>query len=527
MKERTFVKKNLYYDSFSLMRISAEVKLVARIKQAMVCMGTDLNKEFLRTVGLMTPEAEAASTNDLVIAVQAESEEAASEGVKRAEDLLKQKEGSKVSVGAYRPRTVESAVRRFPAANLALISLPGQFVLREAETALRMGLHLMIFSDNVPMEDELKLKRMGKKEGLLVMGPDCGTAIIHGTPLGFANSVRRGSVGIVGASGTGIQEVSVILSKAGAGVSQAIGTGGRDLSEAIGGITTRMAFEALSRDAETEVIVLIAKSYDERVASEVLASLKRSKKPAVVHLMGSSSVLVEEMGLEAGETLEDTALKAAVHVIPKIDRSFLLSEGEIIGVVESETKGISPCQRFVRGLFGGGSYCVESLSILKQAIGRVYSNVHGPFDHDSLLPDPRKSIEHSLLDLGDDVFTRGRAHPMIDPRIRIDRLCKEAEDPEVAVILLDIVLGYGAHPDMAGALLPAITEAKAVFDKRGGYLSVIVNLCGTQDDPQNFTEQEEKLRCAGLAVVQTNALASRLAMGILKKHKELKGVDGT
>ena len=509
------------------MRISAEVKLVAGIKQAMVCMGTDLNKEFLRTVGLMTLEAETASTSDLVIAVQAESEEAASEGVKRAEDLLKQKEGGKVGFGVYRPRTIASAARRFPAANLALISLPGQFVFREAETALRMGLHLMIFSDNVPMEDELKLKRMGEKEGLLVMGPDCGTAIIRGTPLGFANAVRPGSVGIVGASGTGMQEVSVILSKAGAGVSQAIGTGGRDLSEAIGGITTRMAIDALGRDANTEVIILIAKSYDERIASEVLGLLKKSKKPVVVHLMGSSSVLVEEMGLEAGETLEDTALKAAAHVVPEVDRSFLLSEDQIISVVESETKGISPCQRFVRGLFGGGSYCVESLSILQQATGGLYSNVHGPLDHDRLLPDPRRSLEHSLVDLGDDVFTRGRAHPMIDPMIRIDRLCKEAEDPEVAIILLDIILGYGAHPDMAGALLPAITEAKAVFDKRGGYLSVIVNLCGTQDDPQNFTEQEEKLRSAGLVVVQTNAQASRLAGEIYKRHKKLKGVEWT
>jgi succinyl-CoA synthetase alpha subunit len=508
MDKRILIKKNLYFDSFSLMKISAELKKISGIREAMVCMGTDLNKEFLKNVNLMTPDAEVATVNDLIIAVKGEDEQVVSEGMRKAEELLSQKE--RIKVGTYRPRTLEVALRKFPEANLVLISIPGNYVKKEAMVALKKGLHVMIFSDNVPIEDEIELKKIGRQEGLLVMGPDCGTAIINGTPLGFANVVRKGPVGIVGASGTGIQELSVILTKAGAGISQAIGTGGRDLSQAVGGIMTKMAIETLVLDSETKVIILLAKAFDRRTVSEISDLLKKLGKPAIVHLIGETPKMIGEMGFE---TLEDTAFKALAHLTMEIKKDFLPTQNELARIVESETRSLLSSQKYLRGLFSGGSFCAETVAIFGQMVGKIYSNI--PLANAKPLPDLGKSVQNTALDLGDDFFTQGRVHPMIDPRIRIERLYKEAEDPETAVVLLDIVLGYGANSDMAGSLLPAITEAKRIFKDRGGYLSVIVNLCGTEDDPQNLREQEGKLKEAGVVVLQTNALASRVAVQIL------------
>jgi FdrA protein len=518
MNIRVVIKRSFYFDSFSLMKISSEVRKIAGVQEAMVCMGTDLNKEFLRASKLLTPEAEAATVNDLIIALNGEDEQSAAKGANKAEELLQQRGGMRSGGKSFWPRSLENAQRRFPEANLVLISIPGRYVRREAEFALNKGLHVMIFSDNVPIEDEVELKRLGQNKGLFVMGPDCGTAIINGTPLGFANAVRRGPVGIIGASGTGIQELSVILHKIGIGVGQAIGTGGRDLSREVGGITTRMAIDALAGDPEVQIIVLLAKGFDKETGADVLTLLKRSGKPTLVNLMGWSTELIEAAGLEAGLTLEDTAFRTAAKLKREMNKGFLPTQDELALTITSEATALSSPQKYLRGLFSGGSLCAETVAVFSQMMGKVYSNIHHVGAE--LLSDLERSIEHTVIDLGDDYFTRGRVHPMIDPRIRIERLLKEAEDREVGVILIDIILGFGSAPDMAGSLLPAIVEAKRIFKSRGGYLSVVVNLCGTEEDPQNLEEQKKKLLEAGVVVVPTNALAARVAAGILMQRTQ-------
>jgi succinyl-CoA synthetase alpha subunit len=521
MNSKVVVRRNFYFDSFSLMKISSELKKVAGIREAMVCMGTDLNKAFLRSVGLLGIEAELATINDLIIAVNGENEEAATEGMKKAEGLLLQKVRLRGGTKVFRPRTLENALKRFPEANLILMSIPGNYVRREAEIAIKKGLHVLIFSDNVPIKDEIELKKLGQKEGLLVMGPDCGTAIIHGTALGFANAVRKGPIGIIGASGTGIQELSVILDKLGVGISQAIGTGGRDLLQEVGGITTQMAIEAMNRDPETKVIVFLAKAFDKQIGEEILHLLKRTGKPAIVNLMGGPMDLIESVGLEGGSTLEETAFKAALKVSKEIKKETFITEQDLTKIVESETRHLSSSQKYLRALFSGGSLCVEAVSIFSQVVRkRIYTNIH--HKDAEPLPDLEKSIEHTMIDLGDDFFTRGRAHPMIDPRIRIERLLKEAEDPEIAVVLLDIILGYGSSSDMAGSLLPAIIRAREMSESRGGYLPVVVNLCGTEEDPQNLEEQKGKLSEVGVVVLPTNALATRVAAQILIHQNQIR-----
>ena len=519
MNIRVVIKTSFYFDSFSLMKISSEVRKIAGVREAMVCMGTDLNKEFLKVSKLLTPEAEAATANDLIIALNGEDEQSAEKGIKKTEELLQQRGGTRPGGKSFWPRTLETAQRRFPEANLVLLSIPGRYVRREAEFALNKGLHVMIFSDNVPVEDEVELKKLGQNKGLFVMGPDCGTAIINGTPLGFANAVRRGPVGIIGASGTGIQEVSVILHKIGIGVGQAIGTGGRDLSREVGGITTKMAIDALARDPEVQIIVLLAKTFDIETGEDVFAILRRSRKPALVNLMGWPTELVKTSGLEAALTLEDTAFRTAAILEREMNKGFLPTQDELAVTIRSEATALSSRQKYLRGLFSGGTLCAETVTVFSQMLGKVYSNIHHAAS--VLLPDPERSIDHTVIDLGDDYFTRGRVHPMIDPRIRIERFLKEAEDPEVGVILIDIILGFGSAPDMAGNLLPAIVEAKRIVRSRGGYLSVVVNLCGTEDDPQNLEEQRRKLVEGGAVVLPTNALATRVAAGILTQRAQM------
>src|SRR5690606_14776291 len=125
---------------------------------------------------------------------------------------------------------------------------PGVYAAFEAFRALENNLNVMMFSDNVTVEDEIKLKDLAVKKDLLMMGPDCGTAIINGVGLCFANKIKRGPIGLVAASGTGLQEVTVLIDQFGGGISQAIGVGGRDLSKDVMGRMTLHAINALNAD---------------------------------------------------------------------------------------------------------------------------------------------------------------------------------------------------------------------------------------------------------------------------------------
>ncbi|ABW18418.1 acyl-CoA synthetase FdrA [Alkaliphilus oremlandii] len=510
------VRKNTYYDSVALMLISKEVSKMPDIIEVLVGMGTDLNKELAENLGLANDAVKELGVNDFFISVLMKNEDAFQSVIDKVNELLNQKKES--LSGEYNPPTFDSAVKLAPDSNLVLISLPGAYAFGEAKKALERGMHVMLFSDNVSVEEEKTLKELGKEMGLLVMGPDCGTAIINNVPLAFANVIKKGSIGIVGASGTGTQEVSVIIDKLGGGVSQVIGTGGRDLSKDIGGIMMMESIKALSQDPETKVIVLISKPPAAEIAEKVLALAKESGKPFVVDFIGGDPNTIEQYGGIPGYTLEDTAYKAVAlskGEEPKDMLGFNKSEEEIEAMIEKEIGKLQPEQKYLRGIYTGGTLCDEAMKLLFDELNGIYSNI--PLKPEFLLKDIHQSQEHTCIDLGDDMFTVGKAHPMIDPSERLKRLMKEAKDESVAVILMDFVLGYGAHSDPVGEMLPAIEDAQKILKERGKEIIWVASICGTEGDPQNLEEQGKKLMDAGFLLMPSNAQAVRLVSRILRK----------
>jgi FdrA protein len=425
-----------------------------------VGMATPLNLELLADQGFSVDEA---GPNDLVIAIRARDEAAADAAVAAVDRELAAKGEPPAASGERRAaRSLRSAAG---AANLAFLSIPGEHVAHEAAAALEAGLHVFCFSDGVSVEVEAALKRRAVERGLLFMGADCGTAILDGVALGFANAVERGPVGIVGASGTGIQEVSCLLDAAGIGISHAIGVGGRDLSAPVGGLMMRRGLELLAADDDTRVIVAISKPPDPAVAAAIETAAAATGKPVVLAFLAEdSSRSAGGESLERVATLEAGAARAAE-----------LAGGALPAFDETFRRPSSPGR--VVGLYSGGTLCAEAEAIVGGG---------------------------EFTDFGADEFTRGRAHPMIDPSLRLDRLAAAARDPAVSAVLLDVVLGYGAHPDPAGELAPAI---------EGADRHVIVALCGSAGDPQGLDAQRERLEAAGAVVTRSNAHAARLARG--------------
>ncbi|MFQ5692516.1 MAG: acyl-CoA synthetase FdrA, partial [Nitrospinota bacterium] len=479
----------------------------------------EANLDNLRSAGFDPAASGAGSPNDLILAARAETEEAAEGALDAMEEMLSAVQtvgGSEA--GEVRPRTLRSALRRRPGANFCLISVPGPFVRREAEAALEAGLHCMIFSDNVPIEDEVRLKALADERGLLVLGPDCGTAIIGGRALAFANVVSAGPVGIVGASGTGIQAVSVLVDRLGSGISHALGTGGRDLSRAVGGRSMLRGIGMLAEDESTKVIVLVSKPPDPGVMKRVLEAAAGTGKPAVGVFLGGDAEAVRELGVHPAADLEEAA-RAAVALAsgepPAGGAGGPAGDGGAWSRwIEEERDRLAPGQRFIRGLYSGGTLCDEAMLILRDAVGEIHSNV--PLEDGRGLDDPNRSVGHTVVDLGEDFFTRGRPHPMIDPGVRNDRILREAGDAEAAVLLLDVVLGFGAHEDPAGSAAEAVRAAREAAGKAGRGLSVVASVCGTEGDPQVLSAQEGVLREAGVRVFPSNARAARFAAALAR-----------
>lgn len=509
------MRKNDYRDSVLLMRISSKLEVLDGVRKAAVMMATENNKRLFKDAGLLTEEIKNARPNDLAIAVDAAKDEFAEEALSAVDGLLAEKI---VEPGEVVYKTLGSAMAFTPDADLVLISTPGAFAAREAKKALDAGKNVMIFSDGVPFEDEIELKLLAAGKGLLLMGPEAGTSIVGGVGLGFSNAVRRGSIGIVGAAGTGIQEVTCLISGE-SGISHAIGVGGRDLSQRVDGLGTISALEFLAKDENTEVVVLISKPPAASVSRKVLQTVKKIKKPSVVCFLGGSPSEISRAGATPAETLEDAAAKAVAIAWGKKPEEvkFTLPEREVKQIAEKEYSHLAYGQKYVRGLFSGGSLCDEAIVVLQELVGDICSNV--PLKPRLKLPSPHHSKRHTCVDMGTEDFTRERPHPMIDFKLRCERMLKEARKLDVAVILLDVVLGYGAHPDPAGELVRAIKEAKVVTEKTGGYLSVVASICGTSDDPQGLAEQEQKLRNAGVIVMASNAQATRMAALIASRGK--------
>lgn len=487
------VRTGAYHDSVVLMQLQRALVDLPGVLDAGAVMGTDANKDLLAQVGLLTPEAQQAQADDLVIVIKAESESAARDALGQVDALLAQRRSQVTQ--AFRPKSVESATKALPHAQWVLVSVPGRYAAGVAREALRLERHVFLYSDNVPLEEEIALKREAARKGLLVMGPDCGTALINGVGLGFANRVRRGPIGLVAASGTGLQAVTARIHQLGSGITHGIGTGGRDLSEAVGAITTLQALDVLARDPQTRVIVLISKPPAPAVAERVLAAARATEKPVVVNFIGYTPP-----GALGGNLMFATTLGEAAELAVRLAQETEATPGD-----EEAWPSFAEDQKYLRGLYSGGTLAYEALLLLRDMLPTVHANLH--LDGVAPLENPMTSVGHTVVDLGEDVFTVGRLHPMLDNDLRIRRLYQEADDPEVAVVLMDVVLGYGAHPDPASELAPAIAEARRQAAAAGRHLEVIVAVVGTDEDPQNLESQLAAFRNAGAWVTTDHVQA--------------------
>jgi FdrA protein len=479
------------------MQVSRQAEDLPGVEAAAAVAATPVNLELLARQGFAVDPA-GLGPSDLVLCVRAADDAAADQAMEQVDTLLAG--AGRVGAGggsgagpdggpAAAPRSLRAATRRDPDLNLAVLSVPGRHLHYEIAEALQAGLHVFCFSDGLDPATEAACKKVAAERGLLLMGPDCGTAILDGVGLGFANAVRRGPVGVVGASGTGIQEVTCLLDAAGVGISHAIGVGGRDLSPEVGGIMTLRALDLLAADDATERLVVISKPPDPQVARRVADAAATTGKPVILAFPGMTDPPPLPPGVGFAGSLEAAATWAT-------------------GIREdapADPPAVTPGA--IRGLFSGGTLCYEAMAVVAGVVGRVASNI--PLRPEWRLADPNRSEGHTFVDFGDDAMTEGRAHPMIDPGLRNERFRREAADPETGVVLLDVVLGYGAHPDPAGELAPLVERALA--DRRGG-LSVVVSLCGAAGDPQGLDGQAATLRAAGALVTRSSAQAARLAL---------------
>ncbi|MGI9436531.1 MAG: acyl-CoA synthetase FdrA [Geminicoccaceae bacterium] len=491
------IKPSFYMDSVALMRCSREIAAKDGIEDAALMMGTPANQRIMADAGVLGDEGRAAKAGDLVLAIRGRDRRAADNAMADALAFLDQPAKQHQAGEGWQPRTLRAGLEAMADANLALISVPGDYAAAEARKALNRGLHVMIFSDNVPIQQEIALKQQGKAAGLLVMGPDCGTAILGGVPLAFANRVPDGKIGIVGASGTGIQEICCQIAALGGGVTHAIGVGGRDLKAEVGGMSTLMALDMLDADPSTQHIVLVSKPPASTVASRIAARLAQSPKTITVCFLGSDGVELPPNACSA-PTLRDAARIAVGqnpiddHVVPPSDEDRPVGDR-----VE------------IRGLFAGGTLCAEAQVMMRRAGLRIVSNV--PISGGPAAGGDDRSV-HRLIDLGSDDYTKGRPHPMIDPSVRDQALADAFADPKVGVVLLDVVIGYGGHQDPAGHLAAFLQQQSAK-----GRL-IVASVTGTDADPQNRSAQIEKLKRVGVKIAPSNADAVVLAINGLKQR---------
>ena len=503
------VRRGFYLDSVALMRISASLSASEGVESASLMIGTPSNLAILDEAGLLTEEGRAAGPDDLVIAVRVETEQAFTAALAAAEAIL---EGSAEGTGgraATRFPGMRAACEALPGANLAIVSVPGPFAAREARRALARGLNVLVFSDNVPVKEEVALKREARERRQMVMGPDCGTAIIAGVPLAFANRVRRGEIGAIAASGTGLQELSVLVHRGGGGLSHGIGVGGRDLSDEVGGLGTFMALDALEADPDTRHIVIVSKPPGPRTEAALLSRLADCPKPVTLHLVGRDAADLPP-NTTLAPTLRDAA-RLALGVGPRGGDANAPHPAEPPRATSVPRPLPAARPGRIVGLYSGGTLCAEAQAILRRGGLAVSSNAPIP-GAVSLAPRGESGptpAGHVLLDLGADEYTAGRPHPMIEPAMRSGALAETLADPTVAVVVLDIVLGTGSHPDPAAPVTRALHTAPS-SDRP----TVVASVCGTELDPQDYGAQRRTLERAGVFVAESNADAVEAACRI-------------
>ncbi len=503
----TIIKQNSYQDSVNLMLLTNKISTMDGINKVQIMMGTPANKDIFKTAGLHTEELEKAAANDMCIVVDTDIEAKIQEVLDEVDNYLSNQAISSSKQEFESVRTWDKAMKALPNANVALISTPGQYAAEEADKALDNDLHVLIFSDNVSIEDERRLKEKAHEKGLLVMGPDCGTEIVAGVPLAFANVVKKGNIGLVGASGTGIQEVTVQIDRLGGGVTHAIGTGGRDLSDKIGAITMMDAIKGLAAHKQTEVIGIVSKPPAKEVRDQVVELLQSLSKPVVAIFLGEEPHN-HEGNIYYANTLEETAAIAIdLSKGNPVKPNYNNIQGEVPAV------NLKPEQKTIKGLYSGGTLGYEAATLISRGLGLGKSDSH---EEGYLL----KTNGFEVADLGDDIYTQGKPHPMIDPDTRIKFFQKAAEDESTAIILFDVVLGYGSHEDMAGALLPGIQKIQNDAKANGKTIYFVATVCGTEQDPQNIQEQKSKLENAGVILRDSNNQAIRTALAMINIQVE-------
>jgi FdrA protein len=506
MYRGSVIRKNEYHDSVFLMRVARRISDEVGIVEAALFMGTEKNKGLLAEIGFSAEELAAATPSDLILAVKARDKKSLANVLENLDGWLRAEPGQANTSSV----DLDEALTRQPLANIAVISVPGVYAAREAERALERGLNVFVFSDNVPVERERFLKQYARERGLIVMGPDCGTAIIGGIGIGFANVVRRGPIGVIGASGTGLQEFTTLVHQAGSGISQAIGTGSRDLSDDVGGLSMLSALAALEADPSTKTIAVLSKPPGPLALADIIPRILQSPKPVVVCFLGWKTDAVPVNGsYRVALTLDEAAALAVQNVTGHLPALLEHDGARLETLVLRERMAMNPLQKYVRGLFAGGTFCYQAQQVFMDAGLTAFSNA--PIAGNRKLSDTLQSGEHSLVDMGADEFTVGRPHPMIDSRLRRERLLAESKDPAAAVLLLDFLLGFNSSADPVGELAPAIAKAKAEVKERGGFLSVVASVCGTGKDPQGLDKQVARLEKEGVVVLPSSAQAARFA----------------
>lgn len=501
---RTIINKNTYQDSVVLMLLTNKISTIEGVDKVSIMMGTPANKDIFEGSGLKTPELDEATANDMVIIVDAESDEIVENVLEEVEEFLTSQSKGTSEKSGKSVRSFEAGLKELPDANLALISVPGVYAASVANRALDENLNVFIFSDNVEKQDEVQLKEKAKEKGLLCMGPDCGTGVINTVPIAFTNNINPGKIGIVGASGTGIQEITTIIDRLGEGVTNAIGTGGRDLSEEVGGITMLSAIATLAEDNDTEVITIISKPPAKVISDKIMNYIRTLDKPVVTLFLGEKPEYHEE-NLYHAYTLEEAA-RISVDLVRKVkieqfkgDTSIKISDAE-----EGKT---------IKAYYSGGTLAGEAAMLIKDALNgdKAMKNKAGYM---------LKKDGFEVIDLGDDKYTQGKPHPMIDPTTRAQYMEKAMEDKSTAVILFDIVLGYGSHEDMASALAPSIERLKNQAKENGREVQFVTTICGTDKDPQGYDNQKQIMEDIGVIVCDTNNAAVEKALALIGKSVE-------
>lgn len=494
-----FIKKGSFQDSVSLMIVSRKLSELPDVDEVSVMMGTPANKTLLKTTGFWHDMFDEATPNDICVAIKAQqSDNSAVEKVSVAleEALADIAKGQKTGSSLPIVHSWRIAKKKNPSANMLLISIAGEYAAELANQGLDDNCNVMLFSDNVTIEDELALKQKAQSKGLIVMGPDCGTANIAGAPLAFANITPKGSIGIIGASGTGIQEITSQIALCNQGITHAIGLGGRDLSESIGGISALTAIEMLAADKDTRVIAFVSKPPAPAVRDKVIQAMKKHNKPIVALFLGTNPEKSVDGNIYFTRTLDETARVAA----------------SLATVEEAKAAAPKLTDKKILGLYAGGTLASECAMLLADRLGVATDKDH----HEGVM---LAAQGHKIIDMGDDFYTQGKPHPMIDPSIRNKFITDLANKPEIGVLLVDIVIGYGATEDPAGSL---VTAVKTLQEKRGSNNPIVVlgTITGTKEDPQCRSKQLAALKEGGIIVVNSLPELTHLSAELIKPHPE-------